>query len=589
MFKIGYEVYADGLTRVLRICEHVENPKAEKVQRPIARAQFRISYMCIHLLDKSQSDERLQSPSTILTARLQHLSADSVITDRYKHISVAIYSLNVDEKWDGASFGSVLRMNKLQGDALSESILRIVFVLNSTNSSVKQVHYCAIILQPIDLKVDERTLMKLVPFWRTSLAPTGTPSTQFYFRKFEVHPIKIIASFRPGSPHTSYSSAQEALSALLHSVIKVPEISNSSVELNGVLLNHALVTFRELFLKCAQHYSWYALRAIYVTKGSLLLPPSFASIFDDSASSVLDVFFDPSDGSLNLPGLTIGMFKFISKNMKSGGTKRYLGDLGKTVKTASSNALFAAITEVSDNVVKGAETNGLNGMVTGFHRGILRLAMEPSVLGQAIMEGGPDRKIKLDRSAGLDELYIEGYLQAMLEVMYKQEYLRVRVVDDQVFLKNLPPNSALINEIVENVKSFLVSKGLLKGDASTVRSWRRLRNEPEWKIAPTVITLCEHLFVGFAVRVLHREATKAIAEITSKVKQSSTGSEGEAESSSSEGALVKRGRLWTVGRFAASGVVAYVDGRLCRHIPNPIARRIVSGFLLSFIERRDDE
>jgi hypothetical protein len=30
--------------------------------------------------------------------------------------------------------------------------------------------------------------------------------------------------------------------------------------------------------------------------------------------------------------------------------------------------------------------------------------MEPSVLGQAIMEGGPDRKIKLDRSAGLDEV-----------------------------------------------------------------------------------------------------------------------------------------------------------------------------------------
>ena len=104
-----------------------------------------------------------------------------------------------------------------------------------------------------------------------------------------------------------------------------------------------------------------------------------------------------------------------------------------------------------------------------------------------------------------------------------------------------------------------------------------------------MITLCEHLFVGFAVRVLHREATKAIAEITAKVKQPSTGGEDEGESSSSGGALVKRSRLWTVGRFAASGVVAYVDGRLCRNIPNPIARRIVSGFLLSFIDRRDDE
>jgi len=30
------------------------------------------------------------------------------------------------------------------------------------------------------------------------------------------------------------------------------------------------------------------------------------------------------------------------------------------------------------------------------------------------------------------QLYIEGYLQAMLDVMYKQEYLRVRVIDDQV-------------------------------------------------------------------------------------------------------------------------------------------------------------
>lgn len=32
------------------------------------------------------------------------------------------------------------------------------------------------------------------------------------------------------------------------------------------------------------------------------------------------------------------------------------------------------------------------------------------------------------------QLYIEGYLQAMLDAMYKQEYLRVRVIDDQVCL-----------------------------------------------------------------------------------------------------------------------------------------------------------
>lgn len=35
------------------------------------------------------------------------------------------------------------------------------------------------------------------------------------------------------------------------------------------------------------------------------------------------------------------------------------------------------------------------------------------------------------------QLYIEGYLQAMLDTMYRQEYLRVKVIDDQVNFKNL--------------------------------------------------------------------------------------------------------------------------------------------------------
>jgi hypothetical protein len=59
--------------------------------------------------------------------------------------------VSVDEKWEGASFGSILRRNKLQEATLDESILRIIFVLKSTNSSVKQIEYCSIILQVMEL------------------------------------------------------------------------------------------------------------------------------------------------------------------------------------------------------------------------------------------------------------------------------------------------------------------------------------------------------------------------------------------------------------------------------------------------------
>lgn len=47
----------------------------------------------------------------------------------------------------------------------------------------------------------------------------------------------------------------------------------------------------------------------------------------------------------------------------------------------------------------------------------------------------------------------------------------------QVILKNLPPSSSLIEEIMDRVKGFLVSKTLLKGDSSSYRPLRHIRGE----------------------------------------------------------------------------------------------------------------
>lgn len=48
--------------------------------------------------------------------------------------------------------------------------------------------------------------------------------------------------------------------------------------------------------------------------------------------------------------------------------------------------------------------------VSGFHQGILKLAMEPSLLGTAMMGGGSDRKVKLDRSPSIDEVIYIWYV-----------------------------------------------------------------------------------------------------------------------------------------------------------------------------------
>nr|XP_009789529.1 PREDICTED: uncharacterized protein LOC104237139 isoform X2 [Nicotiana sylvestris] len=598
IIKLGYEVYAEGLTRVLRICEFSDRRRGDTSFHSCTKMQLRISYFAIQLLerakqdlvDKDKGNALIYNP--IITARLNRIDFDAMFAERHKFNHLRVQSLSVEPKWVGAPFASMLRRHQIENCDSNERVLRVGLVLASSSSSVKQVKHLSIVLQPLDFNLDEETLMRIVPFWRTSLSDTNTPSQKYYIDHFEIHPVKVVASFLPGESYASYSSTQETLRSLLHSVIKIPTIKNMIVELNGILVTHALVTFRELSIKCAQHYSWYAMRAIYIAKGSPLLPPAFASIFDDLASSSLDVFFDPSSGLLNLPGLTIGTFKLISKCIDGkgfSGTKRYFGDLGKTLKSAGSNILFAAVTEISDSVLKGAEASGLNGMVYGFHQGILKLAMEPTLLGSAFMEGGPDRKIRLDRSPGVDELYIEGYLQAMLDTLYKQEYLTVRVIDNQVILKNLPPSSSLIEEIVERVKGFLMSKALLKGDPSiTSRSLRHIRGEREWKLVPTVLTLFEHLFVSFAIRVLRKQASKVVGKVNWKQKVEAD--DQKAIVPTSGGGYQKLSFVWKwgIGKFVLSGMLAYVDGRLCRYIPNPIARRIVSGFLLSFLERNDE-
>ncbi|KAK7858698.1 hypothetical protein CFP56_010476 [Quercus suber] len=530
MVKVGFEVYADGLTRVLRICEISSSNKGDSMLKSRAKIQLK---------DGDESETSVNSP--ILIMRLGKINMDSVFTDQHKYNQISLQSLNLEEKWVGAPFAAMLRRHMVDYSEPNDCVLKIVFVLLPASSNVTQVKYSSIVLQPVDLNLDEETLMRIAPFWRTSLSESKSQSRQFYFDHFEIHPIKIFANFLPGESYSSYSSAQETLRSLLHSVVKVPFIKNKVVELNGVLVWH---------------------EAIYIAKGSQLLPPDFASMFDDLASSSLDIFFDPSRGLRNLPGT----FKFISKCIDgkgSSGTKRYFGDLEKTLRTAGSNVLFAAVTEISDSVLKGAEASGFNGMVSGFHQGILKLAMEPSLLGTALMEGGPDRKIKLDHSPGVDELYIEGYLQAMLDTLYRQEYLR----------------------------AFLISKALLKGDSSTTsRSLHHLRGERGWKIGPTVLTLCEHLFVSFAIRALRKQANKYIANI--KWKRESHDDNQKAVVLAKPKADKQRLKFiwkWEIGKFVLSGIVAYVDGRLCRCIPNPVARRIVSGFLLSFLDNNRKE
>lgn len=112
----------------------------------------------------------------------------------------------------------------------------------------------------------------------------------------------------------------------------------------------------------------------------------------------------------------------------------------------------------------------------------------------------------------------------------------------------------------------------------------------EWKIGPTVLTLCEHLFVSFAIRILRKGVARIVVRIPWN-KESNSDSQETNLSLVPTGKLPKGKFIWTmgIGKFMLSGILAYIDGTLCRNIPCPIVRRIVSGFLLSLLDNNDKE
>lgn len=65
MMNLGYEVYADGLTRVLRICERSDSRKLDKAFYPGAKITLRVSRFAISLCERAQQVSLLVYTATI--------------------------------------------------------------------------------------------------------------------------------------------------------------------------------------------------------------------------------------------------------------------------------------------------------------------------------------------------------------------------------------------------------------------------------------------------------------------------------------------------------------------------------------------
>ncbi|KAK9108746.1 hypothetical protein Sjap_016806 [Stephania japonica] len=276
-------------------------------------------------------------------------------------------------------------------------------------------------------------------------------------------------------------------------------------------------------------------------------------------------------------------------------------DLSKTIKSVS----FVAATKISDSIMAETEAKGFSGLVTGFYKGLTKLAMEPKMLSSAVWNGGSERTIELCRVLSADELYLEGYLQSMLDTAYKEGNVEVRVAGDQVSLSNLPPSTFLLNDIEGRVKAFLKEKDLLKGDelkepsaslspsssSSTTAaqststtttpapSIRHILGKKVTKSSGSSLTaLGEQMTVLFLILVLKRKILGIISAFRRRGPSSA-----DTETKHSLKHQMLENVKWKIYRFVLSSGASYANGLFCKHISNNLARRVVSGVLLALL------
>ncbi|PIN04125.1 hypothetical protein CDL12_23340 [Handroanthus impetiginosus] len=82
--KVGFEVYAEGVTRVLRICESSDSHKVNMVSGSSRKMRLRISYFSVHLLGHAEQEVDLDEYAPIIITRLERINWDAMFTDQHK-------------------------------------------------------------------------------------------------------------------------------------------------------------------------------------------------------------------------------------------------------------------------------------------------------------------------------------------------------------------------------------------------------------------------------------------------------------------------------------------------------------------------
>jgi vacuolar protein sorting-associated protein 13A/C len=398
----------------------------------------------------------------------------------YQTVAATVKWIQIDNQLYGGIFPIVLYPSvvpKTGKELEAHPILHTAITRVKDDSyGVQYIKYFTILLQQLTVEIDEDFIFALLDFVKIPGASWTEPKEDnlgdenldlpepqeeeqgqdFYFELLHIQPMQFDLSF----VRTERINAEDTMTSrnpLMFVVnvltMSVGNVNDAPLKYNALMLENARVSFNSLFELTKAHYIQESMRQIHVILGSADFLGNPVGLFNNVASGIQDIFYEPYQGLVTERpqdlgiGIAKGASSFVKKSIFgfSDSMAKFTGSMSKGLAAATldkefqdkrrmsrnrnrpkhalygitsggnafASSLASGIGGLARHPLEGAEKEGVAGFVKGVGKGILGVATKPAIgafdLASSVAEGVRNTTTVFDAD-GLDRVRLSRFI-----------------------------------------------------------------------------------------------------------------------------------------------------------------------------------
>ncbi|KAF2674902.1 vacuolar protein sorting-associated protein 13 [Microthyrium microscopicum] len=399
----------------------------------------------------------------------------------YQTVKATIKWIQIDNQLYGGIFPIILYPSvvpKTGKELEAHPILHSVITRVKDDSyGVLYIKYFTILLQQLTVEIDEDFIFALLDFVKVPGASWSEPSEDklcddnldipepsqeeqgqdMYFELLHIQPMQFDISFvrteRINAEDTMASSRNPLMFMVNVLTMSVGNVNDAPIKYNALMLENARVSLNSLYDRVKTHYIQESIRQVHVVIGSADFLGNPVGLFNNLASGIQDVFYEPYQGlvterpeDLGL-GIVKGAGSFVKKSIFgfSDSMAKFTGSVSKGLAAATmdkefqdkrrmsrnrnrpkhvlygitsggnafSSSLASGIGGLARHPLEGAEKEGVAGFMKGVGKGVLGMATKPAIgafdLASSVAEGVRNTTTVFDQD-GLDRVRLTRFI-----------------------------------------------------------------------------------------------------------------------------------------------------------------------------------